>query len=333
MVVLFTSFMIAFVNNQRKKIQYHRNIQALHEEQKRMLTNQNQFLEQKVQERTAALYQQKEALQDSLEELRLTQSQLVQREKMASLGELTAGIAHEIQNPLNFVNNFSEINAELLTEIKDQLAKEQLTDYGKKQIFGLTHDLSQNLEKIAHHGKRADAIVKGMLQHSQGGSGQREPTDVNALCEEYLRLSYHGFRAKDKSFNAGIETEFDKKIDRIEIIPQDLARVLLNLFNNAFYSVAEKKKRVPAEYRPIVKVSTSKTKNNIIITIHDNGMGIPAPVKEKIFQPFFTTKPVGQGTGLGLSLSHDLIKAARGEIKVNSGDGEFAEFIIYLPLV
>ena len=333
MVVLFTSFMIVLVNNQRKKIQYHKNLQALHEEQKQILTNQNQLLEQKVKERTAALNQQKEALQQSLEELRFAQSQLVQREKMASLGELTAGIAHEIQNPLNFVNNFSEINSELLSEIKDQLAKETLSDLGKKQIQGLTHDLGQNLEKINHHGKRADAIVKGMLQHSRGGAGQKELTDINLLCEECVRLSYHGFRARDKTFNAGIETNLDMTLGKINIIPQDLSRVLLNICNNAFYSVSERKSRMESGYQPTVTVSTGKSENEAFIAVRDNGLGIPDTLKDKIFQPFFTTKPVGQGTGLGLSLSYDMIKAAGGEIKVSSTTGVFAEFRIYLPLV
>jgi C4-dicarboxylate-specific signal transduction histidine kinase len=333
MVVLFASFMIALVNNHRKKMQYHKNLQTLHEEQKQILTNQNQLLEQRVKERTSALNQQKEVLQQSLEELRFAQSQLVQREKMASLGELTAGIAHEIQNPLNFVNNFSEINSELLSEIKDQLAKESLSDSGKKQIQGLTHDLGQNLEKINHHGKRADAIVKGMLQHSRGGAAQKELTDINALCEEYLRLSYHGFRARDKTFNAGFETDFDTTLSKVEVVPQDLSRVLLNIFNNAFYSVSERKKKMGSDYQPTVRVSTTKSPGGVIITIHDNGLGVPDGLKDKIFQPFFTTKPAGQGTGLGLSLSYDMIKAAGGEIKVKSKPGDFAEFSIYLPLV
>jgi C4-dicarboxylate-specific signal transduction histidine kinase len=333
MVALFASFMIALVNNHRKKMQYHKNLQTLHEEQKQILTNQNQLLEQRVKERTSALNQQKEVLQQSLEELRFAQSQLVQREKMASLGELTAGIAHEIQNPLNFVNNFSEINSELLSEIKDQLAKETLSEIGKKQIQGLTHDLSQNLEKINHHGKRADAIVKGMLQHSRGGAAQRELTDINALCEEYLRLSYHGFRARDKTFNAGFETNFDASLGKVDVVPQDLSRVLLNIFNNAFYSVSERKKKGGSDYQPTVRVSTRKSPDRIIITIRDNGLGVPDTLKDKIFQPFFTTKPAGQGTGLGLSLSYDIIKAAGGEIKINSKAGDFAEFSIYLPLV
>ena len=331
MVLLFASFLISFVISQRKKLQYHKDLQALHEEQERILVGQNSILEKKVDERTAELTQQKEALQHSLSELKLAQSQLIHREKMASLGELTAGIAHEIQNPLNFVNNFSEINSELLDEMKDHLSREKLSASGQVQINNLASDVSQNLEKIIHHGKRADAIVKGMLQHSRGGSVNKELTDINQLCSEYLKLSYQGIRAWDKSFNAAFQTNFDASLEQININAQDIARVLLNLFNNAFYSVDEKKKTLGEDFKPSVFVSTGKQGDHTVIIIRDNGLGIPDKILDKIFQPFFTTKPAGRGTGLGLSMSYDIIKTAGGELEVKTQEGEFAEFIILLP--
>ncbi len=265
-------------------------------------------------------------------ELKNTQVQLIQSEKMASLGELTAGIAHEIQNPLNFVNNFSDVNTELLLEMKDEIDKGNMNE-----VKLLADDLIGNQEKINQHGKRADAIVKGMLQHSRSSSGVKEPTDINALADEYLRLSFHGLRAKDKSFNATMETHFDENLQKIAVIPQDIGRVLLNLYNNAFYAVSEKKKLQGDNYEPAVSVSTKRIGNKtdsyrVEISVKDNGMGIPQKVLDKIFQPFFTTKPTGQGTGLGLSLSYDIIKAHGGEIKVETKDGEGAEFIISLPV-
>jgi len=274
---------------------------------------------------------QKSKLENSLNELQATQSQLIQSEKMASLGELTAGIAHEIQNPLNFVNNFSEVSRELIDELKSQ--KEKLKKEDQDEIL---NDIDANLEKINHHGKRADAIVKGMLQHSRSNAGIKELTDINALADEYLRLSYHGIRAKDKSFNADIKTDFDAGIGKINIIPQDIGRALLNLYNNAFYSVNEKKNASPGsglndqKYEPVVSVSTKKLNDRIEIRVRDNGNGIPQKVVDKIFQPFFTTKPTGQGTGLGLSLSYDIVKAHGGEIKVETKEGDGAEFIILL---
>jgi len=260
-------------------------------------------------------------------ELKSTQAQLIQSEKMASLGELTAGIAHEIQNPLNFVNNFSEVSNELLDEMKQELAM------GNGQQAGqIADDVKQNLEKIIHHGKRADGIVKGMLMHSRASSGQKEPTDINVLADEYLRLSYHGLRAKDKTFQAKFETHFDKTIEKINVLPQDIGRVLLNLFTNAFYSVTKKNKQHPEGYEPCVSVTTKRLTNKIEIRVKDNGMGIPQKVMDKIFQPFFTTKPTGEGTGLGLSLSYDIItKGHGGELKAETKEGEFAEFIILLP--
>ncbi|MEP6582646.1 MAG: ATP-binding protein, partial [Ginsengibacter sp.] len=335
MVLLFASFLISFITSQRKKIQYHKNMQALFEEQQRTLTQQNELLEKRVEERTAELMDQKEALQASLTHLKSTQLQLVQKEKMASLGELTAGIAHEIQNPLNFVNNFSEVNDELLAEVKDCLAKEKFTEEGKQNIESIIDAVTLNLEKIKHHGKRADDIVKGMLLHSRNTSGQKEPVNVNMLASEYLRLSYHGLRAKDKSFNALMETDFDETIGQLNIIPQEIGRVLLNLFNNAFYSVTEKKKNESAlglvNYEPKIKLTTKKLKDRVDIMVWDNGMGISSKILDKIFVPFFTTKPSGQGTGLGLSLSYDIItKGHAGEMRVNTKEGEYTEFIISL---
>jgi signal transduction histidine kinase len=246
---------------------------------------------------------------------------------MASLGELTAGIAHEIQNPLNFVNNFSEVSNELIDEMKEEFQKGN-----NKDGFEIADDIKQNLEKINHHGKRADAIVKGMLQHSRSSSGQKEPTDLNALADEYLRLSYHGLRAKDKSFNADFKLEADKTLPKIEVVPQDIGRVLLNLINNAFYAVSEKAKQNHDDYKPSVIVSTKNQGNKVEICVKDNGAGIPDSVNEKIFQPFFTTKPTGQGTGLGLSLSYDIIKAHGGELKVETKESEGTVFIIALSL-
>jgi signal transduction histidine kinase len=268
-----------------------------------------------------------ETLSQTVARLRSTQSQLIQSEKMASLGELTAGIAHEIQNPLNFVNNFSEVNKELVDELQSELKAGNTED-----AIAISNNIRDNEEKINHHGKRADAIVKGMLQHSRISTGVKEPTDINALADEYLRLSYHGLRAKDKEFNAEMKTDFDTSIGKTNIIPQDIGRVLLNLYNNAFYAVTEKKKQQPEGYEPIVSVSSKKMGNNVELTVKDNGNGIPQKVMDKIFQPFFTTKPTGVGTGLGLSLSYDIIKAHGGEIKVETKEGEASEFIIQLPL-
>ena len=268
---------------------------------------------------------QKAKVEKTLDELKITQAQLIQSEKMASLGELTAGIAHEIQNPLNFVNNFSEVNKELLAEMKDEIDKGNLDD-----AKAIANDVIDNQEKINFHGKRADAIVKGMLQHSRSSSGVKEPTDINALADEYLRLAYHGLRAKDKSFNATMKTDFDETIGNINIIPQDIGRVILNLITNAFYAVTEKKKQIGGGYEPTVSVITKKLNGKIEIRVADNGNGIPQKVLDKIFQPFFTTKPTGQGTGLGLSLSYDIVKAHGGELKVKTKEGEGAEFIIEL---
>ena len=278
------------------------------------------------------LLQQKNVeIETTLSELKAAQAQLIQSEKMASLGELTAGIAHEIQNPLNFVNNFSEVNKEMLEELKAERLKpgEEKDEHLQNEII---NDVINNEEKINYHGKRADAIVKGMLQHSRSSSIAKEPTDINALADEYLRLAYHGLRAKDNTFNATMKTDFDKTINKINIVPQDIARVLLNLYTNAFYSVNEKQKLVDKSYRPEVSVQTKKINNNVEIKVSDNGSGIPQNIINKIFQPFFTTKPPGQGTGLGLSLSYDIIKAHGGEIKVSTKENEGTEFVILMPL-
>ncbi len=278
---------------------------------------------------------QKVELETTLSQLKATQNQLIQSEKMASLGQLTAGIAHEIQNPLNFVNNFSEVNEELVKELNEELDKADLT--AARQ---LAHDIAQNEQKINHHGKRADAIVKGMLLHSQLSSGQKEPTDINLLVDEYLRLSYHaclsggqGIRARDKTFTASLHTDYDTQLPNINIIPQEIGRALLNIFNNAFYAVAEKKKNTSDLYHPSVWVHTFQQDQRLFITVKDNGIGMPSGIMDKIFQPFFTTKPTGQGTGLGLSLSYDIITQSHsGILRADSQEGEFSEFIISLPL-
>ena len=275
-------------------------------------------------------------LETTLSNLKSTQNQLIQSEKMASLGELTAGIAHEIQNPLNFVNNFSEVSRELIDELKSQrsLPDGQAGKLKTEEQDELLNAIDSNLEKINHHGQRAADIVKGMLQHSRSSSGVKESTDINALCDEYLRLSYHGLRAKDKSFNATMKTDFDNSIGNINIVPQDIGRVLLNLINNAFYAVQERETlrqtQGDNDYEPTVSISTKRAQNNIEIKVADNGNGIPQKILDKIFQPFFTTKPTGQGTGLGLSLSYDIVKAHGGELKVETKEGEGTKFIVYL---
>ena len=291
------------------------------------------------------------ALTKSLDELKAAQAQLIQAEKMASLGELTAGIAHEIQNPLNFVNNFSDVSKELLEEMLEKLKNGDM-----EEVNAIANDVIQNLEKILHHGKRADGIVKGMLQHSRTNKGEKEKTDINILVDEYLRLAYHGLRAKDKSFNATLETAYDDSIGRIKIIPQDIGRVVLNLITNAFYAVNEKKKdpltsqsefgtgsEGGINYVPTVKVKTKRVDTPlgvggerkgkcVEVSVKDNGNGIPKQVLDKIYQPFFTTKPTGQGTGLGLSLSYDIVKAHGGDLQVSTEENKGTEFIISIPI-
>jgi len=273
------------------------------------------------------LEKQKSELQHTLSELKSAQAQLIQSEKMASLGELTAGIAHEIQNPLNFVNNFSELNKELLQELQDEVKKGNL-----EEVLKIARDVVENQDKINQHGKRADTIVKGMLQHSQAASGHKEPTDINALADEFLRIAYHGLRAKDSQFNAHMETNYDNTLENINVIPQDISRVLLNLINNGLYAVNEKSREKIPDYEPALRVSTKRLGDKVEIKVADNGLGIPDKVRTKIFQPFFTTKPTGLGTGLGLSLSYDIIKAHGGTITVESEEGEGSTFRIQLPL-
>ncbi|MGZ3750861.1 MAG: sensor histidine kinase [Mucilaginibacter sp.] len=298
------------------------------EEELRISTERRAELEALVKERTTELLKQKDELQEIVKELKLTQNQLIQSEKMASLGELTAGIAHEIQNPLNFVNNFSEVSMELLDEMAQELDKGD-TDEAK----AIAEDVKQNLEKIHHHGKRADGIVKGMLQHSRASSGQKEPTDINVLADEYLRLAYHGLRAKDKTFNAEMVTRFGDALPKVDMVPQDIGRVMLNLFTNAFYAVQERQKISGPEYKPTVEVDTLGKGKTIMIRVKDNGIGIPENIKDKIMQPFFTTKPTGQGTGLGLSMSYDIVvKGHGGKIDINSKEGEYTEFTIIIPI-
>ncbi|HQU56066.1 MAG TPA: ATP-binding protein [Chitinophagaceae bacterium] len=320
---------IAF-NNMVKDIKNLSDLTLKQEKEKQeMLASQNEALEKQVAERT-------KELKTSLDHLKATQAQLVQSEKMASLGELTAGIAHEIQNPLNFVNNFSEINTELLDELKTAIDAND-----SAEIKDLIQDIKDNETKIVLHGKRADGIVKGMLQHSRSSAGQKEPSDINALCDEYLRLAYHGLRAKDKSFNVKMETDYDNTLEKINIVPQEIGRVILNIINNAFYAVSEMKKLAADSYQPLVSIKTRKLNDKIEILVSDNGGGIPDAIKEKIFQPFFTTKPTGSGTGLGLSLAYDIVKAHGGELKVDTKEAQDfpaeasaqagSTFIIQLP--
>ncbi len=304
-----------------KDVQFNaQQVVQLSEEKKLQAVAQQKLLELEVERQTLEL-------RTSIETLKATQFQLVQSEKMASLGELTAGIAHEIQNPLNFVNNFSEVNSELIAEMKDALNKGNL-----EEAKNIADDINDNEQKIIFHGKRADGIVKGMLQHSRSSSGVKEPTAINALADEYLRLAYHGLRAKDKTFNATMKTNYDESIGKINIIPQDMGRVILNLITNAFYATSERKKIEGGSYEPTVSVSTKKMIDKVFITVTDNGNGIPQKIIDKIFQPFFTTKPSGEGTGLGLSLSYDIIKAHLGELSVLSKEEEGTTFKIILPL-
>jgi signal transduction histidine kinase len=270
----------------------------------------------------------KQQVDNTLTDLKATQTKLIQSEKMASLGELTAGIAHEIQNPLNFVNNFSEVNQEMIDELADELKAGNI-----EEALAIAADIKDNEQKINHHGKRADGIVKGMLQHSRTGGGEKTPTNINTLADEFLRLSYHGLRAKDKEFNAELVTHFDEKLPKVSVIPQDIGRVLLNLFNNAFYAVNQKRKALNDDYKPEVTVATMIENGQIVIKVKDNGVGMPEHIKDKIMQPFFTTKPTGEGTGLGLSLTYDMVvKGHGGTIQVNSVEGKGSEFIIQLPV-
>ncbi len=321
-VAIFLGYEMALAN--RKLQQKLKENEKLAEEKQQILATQNKTLEKKVTERTAELEQ-------SLKELKQTQNQLVLKEKLASLGELTAGIAHEIQNPLNFVNNFSELSVDLVKDVNEEISKEKID---KDYVKDLMSDLTANQQKINHHGKRASSIVKGMLEHSRASTGEREMLDINKLADEYLRLSYHGLRAKDKMFNSDYKTDFDETIPKMNVVPQDIGRVLLNLINNAFYAVNERAKQyADKNYAPLVSVSTKRLADKIEITVKDNGTGIPDKIKEKIFQPFFTTKPTGEGTGLGLSLAYDIItKGHGGTLEVESREGDGSEFIILLSI-
>ena len=317
-VIFFSWLLLHRFSDQRKQIAQ----LAVEKERERnqLIEKQKKDLEQQVTERTTELTH-------SLQELKATQAQLIHSEKMASLGELTAGIAHEIQNPLNFVNNFSEINTELLKELKQELGKGDI-----QEVDLIISDVIENEQKITLHGKRADSIVKGMLQHSRANIGHKELTDLNVLTEEYLRLAYFGFKAKNKNFDTKIDTQFDTCIGPDTIVPQEIGRLLLNLFNNAFYSVWKKKEQYKGAYDPTLKVSTEMMVDRLLITVQDNGFGIPPNLIDKIFQPFFTTKPTNEGTGLGLSLGYDIVKAHGGELIVESQEDGGAKFIISIPL-
>lgn len=325
--LIWMGTMLIINSRQRKALAKERLKTYEEEKQNKIMASLKAELELQVAERTATLTLQTEELQHALNELKSTQSQLIHSEKMASLGELTAGIAHEIQNPLNFVTNFSEVNTELIAEMKVEIQNGNM-----EEVIALANDIESNEQKINHHGKRADAIVKGMLQHSRTSSGQKEATDINVLADEYLRLAYHGLRAKDKTFNATMKTDYDETIGTVNIIPQDMGRVILNLITNAFYVVNDKKLIQLNGYEPTVTVSTLKNGNMVEVKVADNGNGIPAKVLDKIFQPFFTTKPTGQGTGLGLSLSYDIVKAHGGLLNVHTKEGFGTEFIIQIPV-
>ncbi|WP_226163246.1 sensor histidine kinase [Hymenobacter terricola] len=328
LIWLFTFIFIA--RSQKKNLEKERVLREEEEKAKRLIAAQNVELERLVAERTVALTTQAEELRGALTELRQTQAQLVQSEKMASLGELTAGIAHEIQNPLNFVNNFAEVSAELVAELEEEQDKPTRDPELEADLLA---DLKQNLVKISQHGGRAASIVRGMLEHSRTSTGERTPTDINQLADEYLRLAYHGLRAKDKSFNATLKPDFDPALPPVEVIAQDLGRVLLNLLSNAFYAVRQRQLRGEAGYAPTVSISTRQTGEKVEIRVRDNGLGIPEAVRAKIFQPFFTTKPTGEGTGLGLSLSYDIITQGHsGTLAVASEEGNYTEFLISLPL-
>jgi two-component system, NtrC family, sensor kinase len=334
--IIWLVAMLVIANKQNKALRTEMQRREEEEKMKQLAEEKKAELEVLVAERTREILKQKEELQQVVEHLKATQDQLIHAEKMASLGELTAGIAHEIQNPLNFVNNFSEVNLELAEELKEDLDKMNLGEAEKTHLVSIVNNIRQNQDKINYHGKRADSIVKGMLQHSRKGTGLKEPIDLNEMVDEYVRLSYHGLRAKDKSFNATIDVHLDPAITKVQVLPQDIGRALLNILNNAFYAVNEKKNSGIPDYSPTIRVNTrlvDKGKKWVYITVRDNGNGIPDAVKDKIFQPFFTTKPTGKGTGLGLSLSYDIITQGHGgELKMMSKEGEYTEFVIKLPV-
>jgi signal transduction histidine kinase len=329
-VIIWLITFILIARGQKKQLEKERLLREEEERAKRLIEAQNAELERLVAERTAALTYQAEELRAALTELRATQAQLVQSEKMASLGELTAGIAHEIQNPLNFVNNFADVSVEMLSELREEQARDLRDPALEAELL---EDIAQNLQKIHHHGQRAASIVKGMLEHSRASTGERQPTNLNQLADEYLRLAYQGLRAKDKSFNATLNTDFAPDLPMIEVIGPDLGRVLLNLFSNAFYAVRQRQLQGEAGYAPTVTLRTQQRGDQVEIRVRDNGLGIPETVRQKIFQPFFTTKPSGEGTGLGLSLSYDIVTQGHGgTLTVSSQEGKFTEFLISLPI-
>jgi two-component system NtrC family sensor kinase len=321
--------MLFLARGQKNNMLKQEKLRAEEAQAQQQVAAQNAELERLVAERTATLTQQATELQAALAELRTTQAQLIQSEKMASLGELTAGIAHEIQNPLNFVNNFADVSAELVAELEEEQTR-PAPDAGLEDE--LLTDLKQNLLKISQHGQRASSIVRGMLAHSRTSTGERLPTDLNIIADEYLRLAYHGLRAKDKSFNATLQTDFAAILPLVQAVGPDIGRVLLNLFNNAFYAVQKRQQTGEPGYVPTVRVTTRRAGDDVEVRVRDNGLGIPEAVRQKIFQPFFTTKPSGEGTGLGLSLSHDIVvKGHGGTLSVESQEGEFTEFSVRLP--
>ncbi len=321
--------LFSVARSQKKRLAVEAQRRAEEEQAQQRIVARNTELEQLVLARTAALRQQTEELQQALEELQTTQNQLIQAEKMASLGELTAGIAHEIQNPLNFVNNFAEVSTELAQELAEERSRSVRNLPLETELLG---DLKQNMLKITQHGQRAASIVRGMLEHSRASTGERQPTDLNALCDEYLRLAYHGLRAKNKSFNATLKTDLATDLAAIAAVPQDVGRVLLNLFTNAFYAVHRRQQQGESGYVPTVSVRTKDLGNEVEVCVQDNGTGIPVAVQQKIFQPFFTTKPAGEGTGLGLSLAHDIVtKGHGGTLEVSSQPGQGATFTLRLP--
>jgi two-component system NtrC family sensor kinase len=329
-VIIWLITFVFIARSQKKQLEKERVLREEEEKAKRLIEAQNVELERLVAERTAALTQQAQELSGALVELRTTQAQLIQAEKMASLGELTAGIAHEIQNPLNFVNNFAEVSAELVEELEEEQTRSVRDAVLEAELLG---DLKQNLVKINQHGQRAAGIVRGMLEHSRASTGERAPTDLNQLADEYLRLAYHGLRAKDKSFNATLDTDFSPNLPQVSVVSGDVGRVLLNLFSNAFYAVKQRQQTAELGYQPTVSVSTRQVGQQVQIQVCDNGTGMPSEVQAKIFQPFFTTKPTGEGTGLGLSLAHDIIAQGHGgTLRVTSELGHSTEFLICLPL-
>jgi signal transduction histidine kinase len=314
----------------------------------RRLEERSRELENTVEERTheislkaeqirsqaELLSDQNKELEEKNEEIIKTQEQLIMQEKLASLGALTAGIAHEIKNPLNFVNNFAELSIELMQELQEDLAaqKDRLDEKTFSRIEDTLTDLEHNSKKINEHGKRADSIVRGMLLHSRGKSGERMPIDINTLLDEYVNLAYHGLRAQDSSFNIAIKTDYDPSVGMLDVVPQDLSRVFLNIVNNACYAANEKKQKVDGSFAPALAVSTKNLGDKVEVRIRDNGSGIPKEIIDKVFDPFFTTKPTGKGTGLGLSLSYDIVvKEHGGDLKVETEPGSFTEFIIVLP--